>query len=553
MALTVQKTILKRVYRITIIICIPVILLLSTQVNAVPPQISSTLKTKDETHPISMLINDNAMPPRQVLIHTNNKMHMLTNPFIEWQTHFGGQFDDEGEVVQETIDGGYIILSNFYAGDPSIVGAHLIKTDAQGNQQWDKVYTLYNQTHPYGYCLQQTTDGGYIIAGDAGDVWLLKTNTAGTVEWNKTYTHTDIEGYNSSFGWSVQQTTDDGYIIVSTLIINSSAKTGIIKTDSFGQMEWNKTYEDCIVYSRIIQTTDHGYAIIGTLGDNSGIDMILLKIDPHGNELWRHIYGKGHEYGFDGQQTADGGYIMTGYTTTYAKVEGDVWLVKTDSNGREEWNRSFDPIPLPYPYGQDDYGRSVQQTVDGGYIIGGHTWDYPYGTNVYAIKTDVLGKKQWDFLSDEQQCSDLCLCIRQTSDGGYILTGSSTLNSYGGFDVLLMKLKNVTLPSFEITNVTGGLTLKYTIRNNGDAPALAARCKLNFSAKTFLCPWLGSLTQFVDNFTGHSEVTITQPVIGFIGLIKPGTVTITITADNAPTETMTRPVKVFLFKVTIQH
>ncbi|MDP8208528.1 MAG: T9SS type A sorting domain-containing protein [Candidatus Electryonea clarkiae] len=312
-------------------------------------------------------------------------------PDTLWTRTFGGINVDTGHDVQQTNDGGFIIVGYTDSLDPLASDLWLIKTDSNGDEEWNQ--TFGRDFDDRGFSVRQTNDGGYIITGESWslnfddwyDVWLLKTDSAGNEEWNQTFGTENLD-----VGESVQQTSDGGYVIAGNTQTNYSGEDDafLIKTDSTGHEVWTQTfgsrYYDDFFYS-VNQTNDGGYIITGGT-ESSGddwVDVWLIKTDSRGNEEWSRTFGgNDYEIGHSVQQTDDGGYIITGETWSSGAGRSDLWVVKTDSIGNEEWTQTFGGT-------HNEQGFSVQQTNDEGYIITGETWSFGNGwVDVWLIRLD---------------------------------------------------------------------------------------------------------------------------------------------------------------------
>ncbi|UCH90121.1 MAG: hypothetical protein JSV49_05640, partial [Thermoplasmata archaeon] len=374
----------------------------------------------------------------------------------------GGTANDYGYSVEQTSDGGYIICGYTQSYGGSDRDLWLLKTNSEGKEEWNK--TFGGTLNDYGRSVNQTFDGGYIITGytrsfgDPGsnDVWLIKTDSSGNEEWSKTYGDT-----GSDIGYSVQQTKNGSYIIAgytSSYGIPSVNNVWLIRTNKTGTELWNRTFGFSGVDAEgqdVQQTDDGGYIITGLYltiltGKN---DLWLIKTNKTGHETWnRTYYGDQMDEGYSVDQTDDGGYIIAGYTNSYGfGGTYDVWLIKTNKTGHEKWNQT-------YGGDQIDYGYSVQQTTDGGYILTGTTKSYGVGGSydLWLIKTNESGNETWNRTFGGTS-SEYGYSVQQTTDGGYVVAGrTNTFGAAGSYDVWLIKT-NAT-GSVDFTN--GELTSK---------------------------------------------------------------------------------------------
>ena len=255
--------------------------------------------------------------------------------------------------------------------------------------------------------------------------------------WTKTF-----GGLSTDIGVSMQQTFDNDFILAGNTFSFGSGCTDVwlIKTDEFGIEEWNQTYGGVgNDYAHSIQqTSDFGYIIAGTTSSYGagGADGWLLKTDEFGNEEWNQTFGQ-EEYdgAFSVQQTIDGGYVITGYSFVPIEDQTDSWLIKTDENGIEEWSRIFDT-------GSNEESRSVQQTIDGGFIIAGSTNNFSYFEgDILILKTDVNGNEVWRKIYGDTGV-DRAHSIQQISENDFVVLGFT--QSTGSADFWLLRLGLVT-------------------------------------------------------------------------------------------------------------
>lgn len=320
---------------------------------------------------------------------------------IEWQKSLGGSGREVANSIQQTRDGGYIIAGISDSTNGDVTGNHgnrrddywIVKLNTNGAIEWQK--SLGGTAKDVANSIEQTYDGGYIVAGSSnsnnGDVtgnhgfedyWIVKLDSTGAIQWQKSLGLKYIDN-----AYSIQQTLDSGYVVAGTTGGTDGDVTlsdfFIVKLNSDGSFQWEKRLEESSYQEArsIQQTFDSGYIVAGyasqgfdsicALGYN--YDYFITKLDTAGSIQWQKTFGGScYDEATSVQQTSDSGYVVAGFTNSNdGDVTGnhggyDYWIVKLDSSGIMQWQKTLGGTVGEYAY-------SVKQTVDNGYIVGGHS------------------------------------------------------------------------------------------------------------------------------------------------------------------------------------
>lgn len=378
-------------------------------------------------------------------------------PVIEWQKSLGGSSVERAHSIQQTSDDGYIIAGHSNSSDGDVTGnqggydSWVVKLDASGNMTWEK--SLGGVEADHFRSIQQTTDGGYIVAGysdsnggdltgnnGANDYWIVKLDAIGNIIWQNS-----LGGSGSEEAFSIQETTNGGYIVAGHTKSNNGDVTGnqggwdywVVRLDATGSITWQKSLGGSgYDYAHSIeQTTDGGYIVAGYSysddGDltvnNGDADGWVVKLNATGDITWqKSLGGSASDEVRSVQQTAGGGYIVTGYSnSTDGDVTGnnglfDYWVVKLDGSGNLTWEKSIGSSEFEYAY-------SIDQTIDGGYIVAGNSDSISGSYDYMLVKLDGSGNTDWQkFLGGSG--FDAINSIQQTADEGFIIGGYSDSN-----------------------------------------------------------------------------------------------------------------------------
>jgi hypothetical protein len=408
---------------------------------------------------------------------------------ITFQRTYGGAANDWGHSVQQTDDGGYVIVgATFGAGNGD---AYLIKVDALGDTQWTRTYG--GAGYEGANSVRQVSDGGYVLAGGTeASVWdarvyLVRADTSGETLWTRTF---GPDSQEIQVAEQIQQTDDGGFVFVGYAYdeeVNLVAY--VVRTDANGDSLWTREFGDPdsgyhFAYS-VQQTTDGGYIVCGSTSLGPGaFNSHLVKLDSAGGPMWTATFGDtGTQESRWVEQTADGGYILTGSTNLHG--DNDMFLIRTDGDGNLLWSGV-------YGGAGPEWGLSALQADEGTYAVLGTTMSFGAGgRDFYLVKTDAEGDTLWTRTfggdSDDVACS-----FEQTEDGGYIIAGFTESFGAGGDDIWLVK-----------TDSLGNVAVSVAEPKASPTPtaAMSLTCEPN--------PFSGATTIRLSPFAiGHSPLTL---------------------------------------------
>ena len=373
--------------------------------------------------------------------------------------NYGGTQDERGYAVQQTSDGGYVIVGSSTSYGAGGADLWILKLDVEGEFMWSKTYG--GQGNDIGKDIIQTSDGGYIItgytksysSGGDSDLWLIKTNANGesclysdggtcsesSSKWVKIFGTS-----GNDYGNSVQETSEGDFIV--------TGKSGripsifVVKTSSMGEKIWENLYGNTSNSgdrgNYILERQDLGFLILGKEMTNSSNDnLCLINIDGEGSEIWHSLYGgTDSDEGIYLSEVSGGGFIIAGSSKSYGNGNwDDMWLVKTSTGGSMEWQKTFGGS-------YDETGHYVHEKTEGGYMIVGSTESFGQGLfDIWVISTDYTGNEIYSQTLGGSM-DDKALKGAKSDNGALLIIGYTESFGNGGDDVLLISIDQDYLP-----------------------------------------------------------------------------------------------------------
>ncbi|HEX7572690.1 MAG TPA: T9SS type A sorting domain-containing protein [Bacteroidota bacterium] len=359
---------------------------------------------------------------------------------ITFTRTLGGAQYDEGASIEQTPDGGYIICGTVTPCGTCATRIYLGKLSKEGNVVWEQTYqgTIFARG---GYA-HQASNGGYIVVGNTypettlGNerILVFLTDSLGNIKWSK-----QLYG---DYGYSVQSTSDNGFAILGSVYGGPGVndQTLLYKLDMYGNDVWGRSYHFAIGSqgTSLRETGDHGFVVTGFTQFSAPARslIMLIKTNPTGDTLWTRFYGRDsanqQAYGYDVISQSDGGFIVSGTVLNPDGSGCGKYLMRADSHGNSVWTRVYGNEPV-------SDARRVQETIDGGYILGGSVVSpFDLISKMSLVKTNAAGDTLWTKTFGGAH-NDYGVGVVQTSDSGYALVGTTESFGAGSGDIYVVK------------------------------------------------------------------------------------------------------------------
>ncbi len=427
----------------------------------------------------SSRMTDSIMMPMRtsrtlVIAHTLLTSAILSaQPAIEWQKCLGGSSTEYLNALSKATNGGYLVAGWTTSSNGDVSGHHggtfppydawVVKLDATSTIEWQKCLGGTNEER--ANAIAGTSDGGCLMAGfswsNDGDVtgnsgvdaWVVRLGPAGGL-----VAQYCLGGLSGDIGRAIQETPDGGFVLAGSTASSDGDLSGnhgngdgwIVKLDADAVIQW----QHCLGGSAydalwsVQQTSDGGYVVAGhsysndgdVIGQHGGKDAWVLRLNSTGAIQWQNCMGGSGEDEFTtALETLDGGFILVGSTGSndgdvtflHADTLTDAWVVKLNAVGDLQWQRSLGGS-------SGDFANSVHQTSDGGYIIAGSTGSNDGDvsglhegstgpSDAWVVKLDAVGALEW------QKClggtyGETANAIEAVGDGRYVLAGGTMSN-----------------------------------------------------------------------------------------------------------------------------
>jgi hypothetical protein len=385
----------------------------------------------------------------------------------------GGSQNDVGYSIVQTKDKGYTLAGmdcsfTYYS---EACNVYLVHLDSMGTLKWTKTVggNLWDQANS----MIQTDDGGYAIAGFTdsyyNETYVIRFDSMGNVKWERV-----IAGPGLAEGYSIIQASDRGFVVAGYTAYDSTGDidASLIKLDSWGNVVWLKTvggkYADQA--NSVALSKDGGYVIAGytqSFGDTTYGDIYVVKFDSSGNLKWTKTFGgKGADEAYSIVGTTDGGYAITGASTSWGAGSYNIYLLRLDSSGNIKWARNINGTC-------NNYGYSLIQARDGSFVITGITC-HGGGNYIYLLRIDSSGALIWN-KTIGGTVNDQGYSVIQTKDNGYAIAGYTQSYGTGGENLCLVKLDSNgntcstmgthgTIANIDTINIdSGGIVRSYSV------------------------------------------------------------------------------------------